>query len=313
MIGIKAISSYVPGNFIDNISQAASFGESESFVREKIGAIRLSRMEEGQETSDLAVKAVEALLVKSGLERADIGALVVVTQNGDGAGLPHTSAIVQSKLGLPTTIAAFDISLGCSGYVYGLSVLKGFMQSAGLRNGVLVTADPYSKVIDQTNRVTALLFGDAATATLLSEGAEWDVMPPLFGTDGAGSIHLMVKDGLLGMNGRQVFNFASLQIPGHIKSYLERAGLQLEDIDSYCLHQGSAAIIDAIARRFPTVRDRFANEMIDIGNTVSSSIPLLLEQRLNDKALSRILISGFGVGLSWATTLLVRGNTDVEH
>src|SRR5690606_34876431 len=113
-------------------------------------------------------------------------ALVVVTQNGDGEGLPHTSALVQTKLGLSTTVAAFDVSLGCSGYVYGLAILKGLMETAGMTDAILITADPYSKVIDPTDRVTTLLFGDAATATLLSNRGEWHIHTPTFGTDGAG-------------------------------------------------------------------------------------------------------------------------------
>lgn len=313
MIGLKAVASYIPANALDNVVQAEAFGKDENFVREKIGALTLPRKTGDQETSDMAVQAVEALLQKTSLSKLDIDALVVVTQNGDGAGLPHTAGIVQNKLGLATSIAAFDISLGCSGYVYGLSILKGFMQSAGLKRGVLVTADPYSKVVDPEDRVTALLFGDAATATLLSDDATWQIKPPLFGTDGSGAEHLMVQDGKLRMNGRQVFNFAAQLIPDHIKAYLNREGLVPVDVDAYCMHQGSAGIIAAISRKFPEVADRFSNELVNVGNTISSSIPLLLESRLDDKTISRILMSGFGVGLSWATTLLERGNSDVEQ
>lgn len=306
MIGIKSIASFIPSNGVDNIQQALNFGESESFIREKIGAIRLSRMPEGMETSDLAVEALNALLERSGLIREDIEALVVVTQNPDGYGLPHTSAIVQDKAGLPTGIAAFDISLGCSGYVYGLSIVKGLMETAGLRNAVLITADPYSKVVDPEDRVTTLLFGDAATATWLGESPVWNIATPLFSTDGSGAKHLKVENDKLSMNGRQVFNFASMTVPKQIKQYLEQHSLDVEDIDLYCMHQGSAAIVHTLARRFPTVADRFVSDMEQTGNTVSSSIPLLLEKRFYNPDLSTILISGFGVGLSWATTVLKR-------
>lgn len=306
MIGIKSIASFVPDNGVNNIEQALSFGESEAFIREKIGATRLSKMPEGMETSDLAVGALNALLEKSGLARENIEALVVVTQNPDGYGLPHTSAIVQDKAGLPTGIAAFDISLGCSGYVYGLSIVKGLMETAGLRNAVLITADPYSKVIDPADRITTLLFGDAATATWLGESPVWEIATPLFATDGSGAKHLKVENDTLSMNGRQVFNFASITVPKQIKQYLEQNSLKDEDVDLYCMHQGSAAIVNALARRFPSVADRFICDMDQTGNTISSTIPLLLENRLNDPALSTILVSGFGVGLSWATTLLIR-------
>lgn len=306
MIGIKSIGSFIPDSSIDNIDQALKFGETEDFIRKKIGATRLSKMPKEMETSDLAVGALNALLQKSALAREDIEALVVVTQNPDGCGLPHTSAIVQDKGGLPTGIAAFDISLGCSGYVYGISIVKGLMETAGLRNAVLITADPYSKVIDPTDRITALLFGDAATATWLGEAPVWDIAAPLFATDGSGATHLKVENNKLCMNGRQVFNFASITVPKQLRQYLEQHNLKDEDIDLYCMHQGSAAIVNALSRRFPTVANRFIFDMDQTGNTISSSIPLLLEDRLNDPALSKILVSGFGVGLSWATTLLRR-------
>lgn len=306
MIGIKSISSFVPDGAIDNLEQARKFGESEEFIREKIGATQLARMTEGMETSDLAVGALNALLEQSGLACDAVEALVVVTQNPDGHGLPHTSAIVQDKADLPTGVAAFDVSLGCSGYVYGLAIVKGLMETAGLRNAVLITADPYSKVIDPSDRVTTLLFGDAATATWLGESPTWEVATPLFATDGSGAQHLRVEGGRLSMNGRQVFNFTSMKVPKQIKQYLEKHDLKAEDIDLYCMHQGSASIVNTLARRFPEMADKFVCDLDRTGNTVSSSIPLLLEKRILDPALSTILISGFGVGLSWATTLLKR-------
>ncbi|MCL6419719.1 ketoacyl-ACP synthase III [Aestuariirhabdus haliotis] len=307
MIGIKGVASFLPENCIDNITQALRFGESEDFIQKKIGARKLPRKTGGDDTSDLVVYAVEALFKKyPALKRENIDALVVVTQNGDGEGLPHTAAIAQEKLGLSTSVAAFDISLGCSGYVYGLYVLKGFMEAVGFRNAVLVTADPYSKVIDDGDRVTALLFGDASTATWLGLDAEWELGPSHFGTDGSGSDYLQVKEQRLQMNGRQVYNFAALRVAPHIEELLKTANLSAGDIDAYCLHQGSMAILEAISRRFPEIKERFVKDMCHTGNTVSSSIPLLLEDRLGLEEWNRIIISGFGVGLSWASALLIK-------
>src|SRR5690606_37092741 len=201
---------------------------------------------------------------------------------------------------------AFDVSLGCSGYVYGLAIVKGLMATTGMKNAILVTADPYSKVIDPEDRVTTLLFGDAATATWLGEEPLFDVLTTLFATEGSGADHLKVENGILSMNGRQVFNFASMKVPKQIKQYLEQHQLQEKDVDLYCMHQGSASIVSTLARRFGDVAERFVNEMDQTGNTISSTLPLLLEKRIHDPAISTILISGFGVGLSWATTLLKR-------
>ena len=160
-IGIRAVGCHVPKAHVDNIEQGAAFGESEEFIRTKIGATRLPRLEPGRETSDLACAAVKDL-VRSRPECVleEVDALVVVTQNPDSNGLPHTASIVHRKLDLPKSVAAFDLSLGCSGYVHGLYALKGFMESAGLRSGLLITADPYSKIVDPKDRVTSLLFGD---------------------------------------------------------------------------------------------------------------------------------------------------------
>ena len=309
MIGIKAIASYIPPRAVDNIARAEAFGETEDFLRNKIGALRLPLKEAGQETSDLAMQAVQALFEQCpALDRNAVDAIVVVTQNPDGEGLPHTAAVLQSKLGLPNTLAAFDVSLGCSGYVYGLFVLKGFLEASGLSNGILVTADPYSKVVDPQDRVTSLLFGDAATATWLGVDPQWMLDAVAYGTNGSGAEYLKTEQGRLHMNGRQVFNFALSQVAPHIKQLLQKQGLAAEDVDLYCLHQGSAAIVDAIARQFPGLAERFVKDMLETGNTVSSSVPLLLQKRAFSGEAQRILLSGFGVGLSWASAIISKSD-----
>ena len=308
MIGIKSIASYVPADGVDNYAQGAKFDKGEDFIIGKIGSAFLPMKAPEQETSDLCVEAVNALFAKNPeLSRDTIDALIVVTQNGDAEGVPHTAAIVQDKLGLPTHIASFDISLACSGYVYGLYALKGFMEAAGLKNGLLVTADPYSKIVDPEDRNTAMLFGDAATATWMGEDATWQLGKAKFGTDGSGAAHLTVTDGKFFMNGRQVFNFALLKVPAHLHELLDESGLTGKDIDAYCIHQGSAAIVDAVARRFEEEPEKFIKDMVETGNTVSSSVPLLLEKHMLDSTWQRVAISGFGVGLSWGSAIIYRG------
>lgn len=309
MIGIRSIASYIPEGRIDNIAQAQKFGRDEDFVDAKLGTRTLSVKADGQETSDLAVQAVEKLLqANPALERSAIQALIVVTQNGDAEQLPHTSAIVQHKLGLPTTTACFDVGLGCSGYVYGLFVAKGFMQATGLKNAVLVTADPYSKIMDREDRMTTLLFGDAATATWLTDNQpQWLLGASAFGGDGGGADYLVVRDGHFHMNGRQVFNFASLKIIPHMQEVLDQAGLSFDDVQAICLHQGSGAIVDAIAKRLGDEHGhKVIKNMFGAGNTVSSSIPMLLEHYASNPQWNNVLISGFGVGLSWGSALLQR-------
>jgi len=305
-IGIKSIASFIPVESVDNLEQGKRFGENEDFVRGKIGALHLPRMPAGQDTSDMAVAAIQALLSSTpGLELQNVDALIVVTQNPDGYGLPHTAAIVQNKIGLPTSVAAFDISLGCSGYVHGLYAMKGFLEASGLSNGLLVTADPYSKVVNPDDKVTSLLFGDAATATWIGYEPRWHLQNVAYGTDGAGSEYLKVDANCLYMNGRQVFNFALTKVEPHIRSLLQRQGLSPESVDMYLLHQGSAAIVDAISKRFGENSTRFIKDIEETGNTISSSIPLLLQKyAMQTEALETLLISGFGVGMSWASAIL---------
>lgn len=308
MIGIKNIASYVPTAGVDNYAQGAKFDKDEEFILGKIGSTFLPRKDAAQETSDLCVEAVNKLLENNPqLSRESIDVLIVVTQNGDEEGLPHTAAIVQDKLGLSTNVAAFDISLGCSGYVYGIYAIKGFMEAAGLKNGVLVTADPYSKIVNPEDRNTTMLFGDAATATWMGQDAVWQLGKAKFGTDGSGSPHLKVSDGVFFMNGRQVFNFALLKVPAHLHELLVDSGLQPDDIDAFCIHQGSAAIVDAVARRFEDKPEKFIKDMVETGNTVSSSIPLLLEKHVLDSTWTRVALSGFGVGLSWGSAIIYKG------
>lgn len=311
MIGIKAIASYLPEHVVDNYEQAKKFGETEEFIKNKIGAVQLPRKDKEQDTSDLAKQAVLNLLNKyPELNKSTIDAIIVVTQNPDDEGLPHTSAILQRKLELLTSIAAFDVSLGCSGYVYGLFILKGFLEASGLKNGVLVTSDPYSKVVNMDDRITSMLFGDAATATWVGEGPEWSLDAVSYGTDGLGAEHLKVMDNKLHMNGRQIFNFAATKVEPHIRELLQKEGISPEDIDLYCLHQGSAAIVDVISKRFSNISERFIKDIENTGNTVSSSIPLILEKEISKNNINRILMCGFGVGLSMATAIISKSGKE---
>lgn len=307
MIGIKAIASAIPEASIDNTKQAVALGSDPAFASEKLGVSQLPVMDEGWDTSDLAAEAVRNMFTTSDLEPESVDVLVVCTQNPDASGIPHTSAIVQAKVGLSKTVAAFDISLGCSGYVYGLHVLKGFLESTGLKNGLLVTADPYSKIVDRSDRNTTMLFGDAATATLLTaDDPVFHVGPVMFATDGELGDAIANVDGTLHMQGRQVFNFAASRVPQQIRELLETANVAIEEVDLFLLHQGSRHIVMTLAKRLKLEAGRVPVEIQDTGNTVSSSLPLLLESRLEDASIGQAVLSGFGVGLSWASTLISR-------
>jgi 3-oxoacyl-[acyl-carrier-protein] synthase III len=220
------------------------------------------------------------------------------------------SAIVHGRLGLPDTTAAFDVSLGCSGWVYGLSIAKSFMENNDIAYGILVTADSYSKLIAPTDRNTSLLFADAASATVLSRAPTWRIGRFVFGTAGRQAEDLMVRnDGKLAMNGREIFNFSATKVPECVRAALAVNGLALESVERIVLHQASRYIVDTIGVRVgaPQKTEFLAAET---GNTVSSSIPLAITEFSQVKR-GKMVVCGFGVGLSWAATVL-SPNDDLE-
>lgn len=308
MIGIQAIGAYIPVGRIDNRQRMAQFELDEFFLLERTGMLQQAVKADTEETSDLCCQAFADLQKKSQLQADEVECIVVCTQNPDGMGLPHTSAIVHAKLGLPDSCAAFDISLGCSGFVYGLSVIQGFMQANGFCKGVLFTSDPYSKVVDTQDKNTCLLFGDGGTATLVSDTPIWRSGKFIFGTHGqdANSIQIDRASGKLAMNGRAVFSFSATMVPKSITEMLIKNGLTIMDVDCFALHQGSRYIVDTIKKKLGIEDAKVPFVATDYGNMVSSSIPLILRDL--DPSLNRIVIAGFGVGLSWASTVLFKVN-----
>lgn len=304
MIGIHDISYTIPERRSDNASRAGELGVPLATLARRIGVQQIALKPDTQDTSDLAAAAGEALLSRGRVRREDIECLVVVTQNPDGHGLPQTSARVHAKLGLPLHCAAFDVGLGCSGYAYGLSILRGFMESNGLRRGLLLTADPYSKIIDPQDKRTALLFGDAAAATLLGDDPVWRIGRFDFGTDGSKADSLRVSDGRLFMDGRAVLQFSVAVVPDSLRRAARLNGLALDQIDRVVLHQGSRVVVENIGEALG-LGDRTGFFIEGYGNTVSSSIPIALADHLQPGD-RHVALAGFGVGLSWASTVLTR-------
>ena len=310
MIGIRNIASYIPENFESNFDKMDKFKIDEHFIKNKIGVLQVAQKNIEEETSDMCVKAFNNFKVDDNNLSDKIDCIVVCTQNPDSHGIPHTSAIVHNKLNLSENCASFDISLGCSGYVYSLSIIKSFMESNGLKNGLLFTADPYSKIVNRDDKDTVLLFGDAATVTLLSEYNNneeyWYPEKFFFNTSNKDGDALQNNDGILKMNGRIVFNFCATKVPIQIKDLLNYNKLEVKDIDLFVFHQGSKYIIETLIRKMDLPIEKVPIKLLLYGNTVSSSIPLVLEEYLEEKNLNRIILSGFGVGLSWASCLITR-------
>lgn len=301
MLGIKNIASYLPEKTVSNYDKKEKFELDDNFIENKIGVKEHCLKEQDEKSSDLSVKAFENLLKKMHIDKESIDCCVVVTQNPDYS-IPHTSAIVHGKLELPQECACFDISLGCSGYVYGLSNIISFMKNNGLKNGLLFTADPYSEIIDHDDKNTDLIFGDGATVTYISENPLYIPKDFSFGTNGKAYKEILCEDKLF-MNGRAVFNFTATTIPKHIQTLLAKNNLVDADIDKYILHQGSKYIVDTIRKRLKVDELKVPFDIYEYGNTISSSVPMILEKELGNNH-ERLLLSAYGIGLSWASAII---------
>ena len=328
---IRAIASAVPQQRYDAEEIGRWVGEDPAFIRDKIGVADRAFLAADETGTSLARLAVERLLAKTVLQISDIDLLVFVTQTPDH-GIPQNSALLAAALGAPKSLASYDLALGCSGYPYALVSAKGFMMTQNYKRAIVVTCDPYSKIMSRTDKSTVAVFGDAATATLIDDEGTGNIGLGDFGTDGTLGASLIVKRGraaspiaslhqsldqidtqepadyYLHMNGRGVFNFVMTEVPGSIARALDRNGVTMDEIDLFAIHQGSLYMLLQLAKTVRIPRGKLLVNLEHYGNTVSSSIPLLLEEHLDRPdglAGKRVLISGFGVGLSWGSLVLI--------
>jgi 3-oxoacyl-[acyl-carrier-protein] synthase III len=313
MIGVTAVSGYIPSTGMDSADLVRQYGVEPAFL-EKIGIQRLAKKAPEEKASDLCVKAFAALHAEPGIAPLlqDIDFLCVCTQNGDYC-LPQTSAVVHAKLGLPPAVASFDLGLGCSGYVYGLSVAKSFMEANGLKRGLLFTADPYSDILDMTDKNTALLFGDAASVTLLTDAPLFRIGTGVFDTFGEKHEALIRRPGQrLFMDGHEIFNLVMRSVPGNIERCLTANGRTPETVDLFVLHQANKYVIAGLSRIMGLSPEKVPFDIRAYGNTVSSSIPLMLRDALHVPEIKTYLLCGFGVGLQVASIMLARHAGDVS-
>jgi 3-oxoacyl-[acyl-carrier-protein] synthase-3 len=314
--GIGHITYVFPEETLDNDELRRRFEFKPDFLEVKLGIDRRYRARWGDSTSDLCAAAVDRLLGESGVAAAAIDALIVVTLNPDYT-MPHTAALVQEKCGLAKRVASFDVALGCSGYVYGLSLADAMMRANGFSRVVLVTAVNFSRITDEESRATLPIFGDAATATLLTtDRPRYFLGRCTYGTDGAMAEAIIVRgsgtagegDGKLEMDGRGVFNFMMREVPPDVERCLELNGLVKDDVTTWVFHQASNYMVENLAGRLGIPRERVILDLQDGGNTSSCTIPLTLRRRVfdGDRLPDIIGISGFGVGASWASSFLFK-------
>ena len=325
---LAAIASSVPATKLDAGQVAEMVGATAAFIETKVGSRERYVLGPDEGGVDLAAAACRRVFESSDFAAADTDMLLCVTQTPDYR-IPHNSALLQHALELPTSCATFDISLGCSGYVYALSVAKGLMAVQGYRQGLIVTVDPYSKIMDASDKNTMAVFGDAASATLVREDTGASIGFADLGTDGTQAMDLTVPaggavnplysihddkpvtfekgDAALHMYGRGIFNFVMNNVPTSIETCLEKNELSLDDIDYFALHQGSYYMLNALAKQVGIPKEKMLYNIERFGNTVSSTVPMLLEDVISSgraEAGTKVLVSGFGVGLSWATNIV---------
>jgi len=326
---IKSIQYYLPEAVLDNevISKAHPEWSIEK-IAAKTGIYKRHIAAEDEFSSDMAVKAAEKLFASEQVNREDIDFVILCTQSPDYF-LPTTACLLQDRLQLRKNIGAFDFNLGCSGFIYGLGICKGLIATGQASNILFITAETYSKFIHQEDKSNKTLFGDAAAATWISaDKSEGEVAAEIFdfsySTDGNGAGYLMVKNGgvrnrysqsetkedengyvsnddYLFMDGKAIFNFTAFQVPQLIKDTVAKNELTIDEIDLFILHQANEFMLQTIRKRTRIPEDKFLIHLRDCGNTVSSTIPIALYHAINDhkiKAGNKVLLSGFGVGLS---------------
>jgi 3-oxoacyl-[acyl-carrier-protein] synthase-3 len=325
---IRAVSYYLPPKVETNEDLSREFPEwSAEKIGQKTGINERHIAADKVCSSDLGFESAQRLFAEHGVKPGDIDFLLFCTQSPDYF-LPSTACLLQERLGIPHTAGALDFNLGCSGYVYGLGLAAGLIESGQARNVLLITAETYSKFISPNDKSVRSIFGDAAASTLVSASESGSVGPFVFGTDGRGGKHLIVKtggmrqrepmaqgaavvdefgnvhdDNCLFMDGPEIFNFTLRVVPPMIAALRQKSGLSDEQTNYYIFHQANKYMLDVLRKKLAIPPEKFCEHLAGCGNTVSATIPIALQHALKSGRVHpghRLMLVGFGVGLSWA-------------
>jgi len=328
---IKAIAYYLPEEKLTNEDLNQSFPEwSADKISNKTGIFVRKISSKAEFSSDMATKAAEKLFAEFDIDRNKIDFIILCTQSPDYF-LPTTACILQHKLRIPTSAGALDFNLGCSGYVYGLSLAKGLIYANIASNVLLITAETYSKFLNEKDKSNRTLFGDAAAATLItSDVGICEIGEFVLGTDGSGAENLIVKNGgmkhlelngvdieidgefvrndnNLYMDGGEIFKFTARAVPDLVFDILAKTNNTINDIDLFVFHQANEFMLNFIRKKIKIPEEKFYIFLKSCGNTVSSTIPIALSEAIIEGRIesgNQVLLSGFGVGYSWGSTIL---------
>ena len=272
----------------------------------KTGIVSRHVVTAGEDALNLAETACRNLFAE-GVEPQAIDFVLLCTQSPRYR-LPSSACILQDRLGLRKDVGALDYDLGCSGFVYGLSLAKGLVKGGMAKNVLLVTAETYTKYIGEADKSTRTIFGDGAAATLVDRQVADAIGEFSFGTDGSGADKLILRDGEnLHMDGPDIFNFTLDVVPKTIDDVCAKNGITRDQVDLFVFHQANKFMLDTIRKVNSLPKGKFYVNLEDTGNTVSSTIPIALRRAMDNGILHKdmnVMILGFGVGLSWAGTLL---------
>jgi 3-oxoacyl-[acyl-carrier-protein] synthase-3 len=329
---IKAISYYLPSETLSNEDLVSEFPEwSVDKIAGKIGVSKRHISALDETAGDMAEKAARLLFEAYALQPSLIDFILLCTQSPDYF-LPTTACVLQERLGISTKAGALDFNLGCSGFVYGLALAKGLIAGGVAKNILLITSETYTKHIHHRDKGNRTIFGDASSATLVSTEGFAEILNFSLGTDGRGSQNLIIKTGglrspqrandltfdeydnpissdYLFMNGSEIFNFTLEAVPVLIHDTLWKNDLDQEQIDLFVFHQANKHIMNFLRKKIKIDEDKFYYFLEEVGNTVSSTIPIALkEAQKENKLRGNVLLAGFGVGYSWAGTVLKISN-----
>ncbi len=319
--GILATGSYTPARVLTNFDLEKMVDTSDEWIRTRTGIVERRIADPDVATSDLAYHAAEAALDQAGMDAADLDLIIVSTVTPDTL-FPCTAAVLQQRLGAKA--AAFDILVGCTGFVSALAVAGEMVASSAYERIMVLGAETLSKITDWDDRSTCVLFGDAAGAALVGPVEEGHgILGYSLGNDGTNADALKIPAGgsriptsqesvanrlhYLTMNGPEVFKFAVRAMADSSEEVVRRAGLEMKDIDLVIPHQANLRIIDAAAKRFHIPQERFLCNLARYGNTSAASIPLALDEAVRGGRVRPgdiILLSSFGAGLSWGSLIL---------
>ena len=300
------IAYYLPEGTLDNRQLSSLYPEwTEDKIFAKTGISSRHVAGADEDALVLAERACRNLF-DSGIDPASVDFVLLCTQSSEYK-LPSTSCLLHERLGLRKDAGTITFDHGCSGFIYGLSLAKGLIAGGMANKVLLVTAETYTKYISSEDKSTRTIFGDGAAAVLIDKEIAAKIGMFSFGTDGSGAEKLIVRDGILFMDGPEIFNFTLDVVPKTIEDVLAKNGLTRDDIDLYVFHQANKFMLDTIRKVNGLPRDKFYVNLETTGNTVSSTIPIALRQleevgKLNSGM--KVMLVGFGVGLSWGATVV---------